>query len=84
MSGNGSQWTKKYEPIKIFETIENCDGFNEDKYVLKMMSIHGIDNVRGGSYVQIELPNEEKILLQKRLNMALNRCANCGSDQTFY
>lgn len=32
--GNGSQWTKIYEPIKILEMFEECDKFDEDKYTL--------------------------------------------------
>ena len=26
----GSSWTKKYKPIKVIKTIENCDKFDED------------------------------------------------------
>jgi predicted GIY-YIG superfamily endonuclease len=28
-----SSWTTKYKPVKIIEKIENCDNYDEDKYV---------------------------------------------------
>jgi hypothetical protein len=60
-SSNGSEWTKLYKPIKIIEIIPNCDNYDEDKYTKIYMDKYGIDNVRGGSYVQIEL-NEDNFL----------------------
>ena len=54
-NGIGSEWTKKYKPIKIKEIIHNCDMFDEQKYTKKYMYEYGIENVRGGSYVQINL-----------------------------
>lgn len=48
--GNGSTWTKKFKPTMEFTVFDNCDDFDEDKYVKIYMSKYGIENVRGGSY----------------------------------
>ena len=52
---DGSSWTQKFKPIEIIKVINNCDSFEEDKQVKQLMSIYGIDNVRGGSYTKINL-----------------------------
>ena len=59
----GSSWTYKYPPIKVVETIQNADNFDEDKNVKKYMFKYGIDNVRGGSYSSFQLSNEMKNLI---------------------
>lgn len=77
-NNNGSEWTKKYKPIKLIELIEDCDNFDEDKYTKIYMQKYGIDNVRGGSYNQMILSNENIITIQKELDSSLNKCYNCG------
>ena len=57
-------------PIKIIETITNCDNFDEDKYVKIYASKYGIDNVRDGSYSKIYLDNDHKKLLNNELRVA--------------
>ena len=37
-NNSGSQWTKKYKPIKILELKSNCDDYDEDKYT-KMYNV---------------------------------------------
>lgn len=56
----GSAWTIKYKPIKLIELIGGCDIFDEDKYTLKYMEKYGIENVRGGSFCEINF-NQENI-----------------------
>lgn len=75
---DGSLWTKKYKPIKIIDIISNCDEFDEDKYTIKYMKKYGIDNVRGGSFCQIELDNNNKNILNKMIYSATNKCFKCG------
>jgi len=58
-NSNGSAWTMKYKPIKLLELIPNCDRYDEDKYTRKYMDKYGIDNVRGGSFVQISANTSE-------------------------
>jgi hypothetical protein len=57
-NSNGSAWTKLYKPIKMIELIPNCDDYDEDKYTRMFMDKYGIDNVRGGSFVSVELENQ--------------------------
>jgi len=76
--GDGSEWTRKYQPIEILDTIYNCDNFDEDKYVKKYMKKYGIDNVRGGSYSQIRLNKNTKQLLQREIWHNINACTRCG------
>ena len=42
---NGSEWTRKYKPIKLIDTIQNADDFDEDKYTKIYMKKYGINNV---------------------------------------
>lgn len=80
---NGSVWTSKYKPLKLLEKIDNCEDFDEDKYTLKYMNIYGIDNVRGGSFCQLKLSNENYITLNKMLNNNNNKCFICGNPNHF-
>jgi hypothetical protein len=82
-NGNGSTWTTKYNPIKLMELVPNCDAFDEDKYTLKYMELVGIDNVRGGSFCQINLSDENKSTIQKMLSGTTDKCYNCGEDGHF-
>ena len=43
---NGSQWTKKYRPIKLLKMIPNCDDYDEDKITKQFMDKYGIDNFK--------------------------------------
>lgn len=82
MSGEGSAWTRKYKPLRIEEIIPG-DAFDEDKVTKRYMSKYGIDNVRGGSYVTIELNDQQRQMLQKEINMAEDKCALCGKSGHF-
>ena len=81
--GNGSSWTKKHEPIEIMKVINNCSPFEEDKQVKELMSLYGIDKVRGGSYSKIDLSQEEKETLQKEIWGAKDLCIRCGNSNHF-
>ena len=79
----GSAWTKKYKPVKVIETINNCDKFDEDKYTLKYMERYGVHNVRGGSFCETKLNNDNLKTINKMLDGAIDKCYNCGEKGHF-
>lgn len=81
--GLGSAWTKKYQPVKLIELIENSDDFDEDKYTIKYMDKFGINNVRGGSFSQIKLSEESINVITRMINGSTNKCFICGSSDHF-
>jgi hypothetical protein len=81
--GLGSEWTKKYPPEDIMEVVMNIDKYDEDKYVWKYMEKYGIENVRGGSYSQITLPESSVLCATKHINGASDLCFGCGSNDHF-
>jgi len=80
---NGSEWTKKYKPLEIIEIIPDCDKYDEDKYTKIYMDKYGIDNVRGGSYVKLELDTDTIKFLQKEIIATNDKCFNCGISGHF-
>ena len=83
INGNGSSWTRKYKPISIEKTIENVSSFEEDKITKEYMYKYGIDNVRGGSYIEIELTDLQKETLCKEIWGANDLCTRCGRSGHF-
>ncbi len=83
MSGRGSVWTKKHKPLLIIKEIRDCDKYDEDKLKKIYMYKHGIQNVRGGSYSQIDLNFETIELLKNEVNHANNKCLFCGKSDHF-
>ncbi|QKF94298.1 GIY-YIg endonuclease [Fadolivirus algeromassiliense] len=80
---NGSHWTKKYKPIEVIEIYENPDMFDEDKFTKKYMSQYGIDNVRGGTYLQTILPDYQLMSLQQELCTSQDKCFKCQQSGHF-
>jgi hypothetical protein len=77
---SGSAWTSKYKYVSLMKTYDWVSNFDEDYYTKRMMSDYGIDNVRGGSYVTINLDDSTKIHLLREMNGANNTCFNCSGD----
>jgi predicted GIY-YIG superfamily endonuclease len=82
-TSNGSAWTKKYKPISILEIIQNCDDYDEDKYTIKYMEKYGINNVRGGSFCEIKLRNDNIITLNQMIKSITDKCYICGKNDHF-
>jgi len=78
LNGKGSAWTRKYKPISVEKIIENASHFDEDKYTKEYMAKCGIDNVRGGIYVESELDEFQKETLNREIWGAQNKCTRCG------
>jgi len=79
VKGKGSKWTQKYTPIKVITTYKIKDLHDEDKITIKYMEKYGINNVRGGSFCNVELSNGEKEVLSKMINTQNNKCFSCGN-----
>jgi len=82
-NSEGSAWTKKYKPIKVEKLISNCDDYDEDKYTRIYMDKYGVDNVRGGSFVQVKLNDNTKEALNKMSNGTKDLCFKCGKKGHF-
>src|SRR5437016_5869949 len=82
--GKGVEWTKTHRPREIEGIVMECDDFDEDKYVKKYMAEYGIDNVRGGSYVQTLLSSQQKDFLERDMRSAMNQCFVCGHQGHFF
>jgi predicted GIY-YIG superfamily endonuclease len=79
----GSEWTCLYKPIKVIEIITNADDMDEDKYTKIYMKKYGIDNVRGGTYSRVNLPEHQVMTLQEENCTAENACFRCGRKNHF-
>ena len=78
LNGKGSSWTRKYKPISLEKTIENVSSFEEDKITKEYMSKYGIDKVRGGSYVEVELSEFQIEAIKMEIWGAKDLCSQCG------
>jgi len=74
----GSEWTKRYKPIKVKRVYPDCDIFDENKYTLKYMKKYGERNVRGGTYCRVNLTTEDLLEINRNINGACDNCMNCG------
>jgi predicted GIY-YIG superfamily endonuclease len=83
LNGNGSAWTKKYKPVSLEKTIKNVSPFEEDKVTKEYMSKYGIDKVRGGSYVEVELSEFHTDALKMEIWAAKDLCTQCGRQGHF-
>lgn len=79
-AGIGAEWTKLYPPKKILSTHPVTSADDENNLTRKLMREHGIDNVRGGSYVQVHLPKEFVSTLEAEFRGATNACFVCGTQ----
>lgn len=77
-NSEGSAWTKKYKPIELIELIPNCDNYDEDKYTIKYMEKYGITNVRGGSFCEIRLTENNILTLKQMIQSSGDKCFMCG------
>jgi hypothetical protein len=85
MRGRGAAWTKRHKPIRMHTlgTVSSNAGLEEDKQVLILMELYGVDNVRGGSYSQVTLSPAQKAEIDVKLNHNKGGCITCGSRSHF-
>jgi hypothetical protein len=78
-----SAWTTYYPPKSVYKFIPNQSYFDEDKWVVKMMAEFGINKVRGGAFSRVNLPEEDKIILQRMVDGSKDNCLVCGDCNHF-
>jgi predicted GIY-YIG superfamily endonuclease len=83
LSGNGSEWTRRFQPIEVVEKFWNENYEGEDSKVKEYMRQYGIDFVRGGSYSQIELPEYKLRTLEDEFKTIDDVCFRCGRPGHF-
>jgi hypothetical protein len=81
--GHGSAWTRRFQPIEVIEEYNDVNEFEEDKITKIYMAKYGIDNVRGGAYCRMKMPNTLLKLLKREIWHAQHKCLECGSDKHF-
>lgn len=74
---------KKYKPIHIVEDIKTYDNMDEDKITKQYMCKYGIDNVRGGTYTQVTLPEYQYRTLLDEICTSSNLCFKCKKTGHF-
>ena len=82
-NGRGSAWTNRYAPLSLVETRKNVSSFEEDKVTKEYMAKYGIDKVRGGAYVSMELDESQRSALETEIRSATDKCTNCGHHGHF-
>lgn len=82
-SNHGCTWTKIHKPQSVVEVIEEAHPLDEDKYTKIYMERYGIDNVRGGTYSAVILPDYQKRCLYDEYSTAHDLCFNCKQKEHF-
>lgn len=81
-SEGGSAWTKKYNPISLYELIPDQTDHDEQRVTQEYMSKYGIDNVRGGPWCQINI-SESISGIEHILRSNSDKCYTCGSTDHY-
>jgi predicted GIY-YIG superfamily endonuclease len=76
-------FTTKYPPIEIITTYKTDDLLEENNMTKKYMILYGIENVRGGSYANLELEEWQIKSLQMEFKSADDCCYKCGGKNHF-
>jgi len=79
----GAWWTSRHKPLRVFNVYRNVSPFEEDRITIEMMSIYGVENVRGGTFCSATLSPEEKSYILKSIRGAKNQCYRCGDSGHF-
>src|SRR3990167_1077100 len=93
ISGSVCEWTKIHPVVydkKDLEDVEQIpvdtiydDGFMELSYTLNYMKTHGVDNVRGADYSNINLSIDQKEEIERHFRNENGVCLRCGSDEHY-
>ena len=82
-SGRGTAWTREYRPVSLLESRPCSKPTDEDVVTKEYMMKYGVENVRGGSYASVELPESTMDTLLREIRTAHKLCMRCGRDSHF-
>lgn len=76
-------WLKTHQPLKILFVKESLNKYDEDAVVFEYIEKYGIDNVRGGTYSQVDLTASQIKEIKTKIQSANNKCFKCGNSGHF-
>jgi predicted GIY-YIG superfamily endonuclease len=83
IAGDGAAWTRKYSPTKLVTTRGLKGEHDETNTTKDLMKKYGVDNVRGGAYVSIEIDEATKSVLEREFRGDNDKCFKCGQGGHF-
>lgn len=82
--GTASAFTSSFLPVDVLEVLPAERGvYDEDAKVLEYMKAYGVDNVRGGTFSRLVLPEHQLRTLRDQLTHGEGSCFSCGSRWHF-
>lgn len=78
-----AKWCQLHEPLEVIWFCKVESDHDEDNKTIDLMMEHGIDKVRGGSFVCVELPKHQVQTLQDRISTIQNTCFVCHQKGHF-
>jgi len=82
-NGRGCAWTRLHGGCKLIEIYPTENIFDEDKHTLDFMNMFGVEKVRGGSFSNIELTEEQLSIITRSIRNANDMCQECGERGHF-
>ena len=82
-SGSGAAWTREHIPLRLLECRPLKDEHDENNTTKNYMKKYGIENVRGGSYTQLELPTHTRTVIENEIRGNTGACFRCGEQGHF-
>ena len=79
----GSNWTRRYKPIKVDDVKKNQTSRDEDKWTKVYMDRYGVENVRGGAYCKLELNRDQIRALEIESAGSNDLCYYCKKKGHF-
>lgn len=73
-----SDWIQKYPYRSIMKEDLDPNQYSVNIWTLKYIEKFGLDNVRGGSFYQLNLSDKQKDLINYNLNLYIKICIQCN------
>ena len=71
-------WTTRYKPIAIHEIRREHSQHDEDNVTIDYMMKYGLENVRGGMYSSIILPQYQINEINRKISSLTSKCFICN------